>query len=205
MATYRRDWKILLIGGSSGVGKTAISREIGLRYGIPWLQVDDLRLAFQWSRVILPEHTDALYLFQNPDAWQLSSEEFCKGLIAVGEVMSPAIEIVIDNHVSTDAPIVIEGDGILPSLFARPIVQKHVQSGHVRGVFLLESDEEVLSANMLARRRGTAAMLESELRTEARAKWLYGQWLAAKANRFGTPALEARPWLTLLDRVLAIA
>lgn len=204
MATYRRDWKVLLIGGSSGVGKTAISREIGLRFGVPWLQVDDLRLAFQWSHVALTEHSNALYLFQNPDAWQLPPEQFCQGLIAVGEAMSPAIEIVIDNHVATDAPIVIEGDGILPSLFARQIVQKHMQSGHVRGVFLLESDEKVLYANMLARGRGVEAMPESELRTEARAKWLYGQWLAEQANRFGIPALEARPWTTLLDRVLAI-
>src|SRR5579863_1269475 len=76
---YHRDWKILLVGGSSGVGKTLIAREIGLRFGIPWLQVDDLRLAFQWSHVTLPEHSDALYLFQNADRWQLSPEEFCKG------------------------------------------------------------------------------------------------------------------------------
>jgi len=204
LATYHRDWKVLLIGGSSGVGKTITAREIGLRHGISWLQVDDLRLAFQWSHVMLPGHTDALYLFQNPDAWQLSPEEFCKGLIAVGEIMSPAIEIVIDNHVATDAPIVNEGDGILPSLFARPIVQKHVQSGHVRGIFLFEPDEKVLYANMLARGRGAEAMPEAELRTEARAKWLYGQWLVEQASRFGIPAPEARPWATLLDRVLAI-
>jgi 2-phosphoglycerate kinase len=199
---YHRDWKILLVGGSSGVGKTLIAREIGLRFGIPWLQVDDLRLAFQWSHVTLPEHSDALYLFQNADRWQLSPEEFCKGLIAVGEVMSIAIEIIIDNHVATDAPIVIEGDGILPSLFARPIVQKHVQSGYVRSVFLLEREELILYANMLARGRGVEALPEAELRTETHAKWLYGQWLAEQASRFGIPALEARPWATLLERIL---
>lgn len=69
--TYHRGWKVLLIGGSSGAGKTVISREIGLRFGISWLQVDDLRLALQWSHVTLLEHSDALYLFQNPDTWQL--------------------------------------------------------------------------------------------------------------------------------------
>lgn len=127
-----------------------------------------------------------------------------KGLITIGEIMSPAIEIVIDNHVATGAPIVIEGDSIQPSLFTRPIVQKHVQSGDVRGVFLIESEEEVLYANILARRRGVEAISDAELHTEARAKWLYGLWLAEQTSHFGIPALKARPWTTLLDRMLTL-
>ncbi len=199
----KRNWKVLLIGGSSGAGKTIISERIGLLLGISWLQVDDLRLALQWSHVTLPENTDALYQFLSPSAWQLTPEQFCQGLIAVGEVMLPAIEIVIDSHIATNAPIIIEGDGILPSLFARPLVQKHGQSGQVRAVFLKESEEEIIYANMLARGRGAERLLEAELRTEARAKWLFGQWLSEQANCYGYPTLEARPWETLMDRVLA--
>jgi hypothetical protein len=33
--------------------------------------------------------------------------------------LSSALEVVIENHVDTAAPIVIEGDGVLPSLYAR--------------------------------------------------------------------------------------
>ncbi len=38
-------WDVLLIGGTSGIGKTTIARQLGLQLGLPWLQVDDLRLA----------------------------------------------------------------------------------------------------------------------------------------------------------------
>ncbi len=171
---------MLLLGGPSGVGKTIVARQLGLRLGISWLQVDDLRLALQWSRVTFPRETAALYFFEEtPGIWNLPPERLRDGLIAVGEVISPAIEVVITNHVDTKAPIIIEGDGILPSLFARPEVRDRV-----------------------ARRRGIAERTENELRTEARAKWLYGQWLTSEAQHYGMPVLESRPWSTLLERLI---
>jgi len=196
---------VLLLSGPSGVGKTIFARQLGLRLGISWLQVDDLRLALQWSRVILPRETAALYFFEEtPGIWNLPPERLRDGLIAAGEVISPAIEVVITNHVDTKASLIIEGDGILPSLVARPEVRDRAAGGQVRAVFLIETEEEVLFANTLARRRGMADRTENELRTEARAKWLYGQWLTSEAQRFGLPVLESRPWSTLLERLLTI-
>jgi len=196
---------VLLLGGPSGVGKTIVARLLGLRLGISWLQVDDLRLALQWSRVTLPQDTGALYFFlETPGVWNLPPERLRDGLIAVGEVISPAIEVVITNHVDTKASIIIEGDGILPSLFARPEVRDRAAGGHVRAVFLVEPEEEMLFTNMLARRRGIAEKTENELRTEARAKWLYGQWLTTEAQRYGLPVLESRPWSTLLERLIQV-
>ncbi len=57
------DWQVLLLGGTSGVGKTSVARQIGLRLGISWLQVDDLRLVLQASDARLPKNTEALYFF----------------------------------------------------------------------------------------------------------------------------------------------
>jgi 2-phosphoglycerate kinase len=197
------DRKVLLIGGISGAGKTTIARQLGLRLGLPWLQVDDLRLALQWSRVALPLRTEELYFFlETPDVWKLPPERLCQGLIAVGEIMSPAIEVVVDSHLATEVPIIIEGDGILPALFARPIIRDLADRGAVQAVFLIESDEEMLFTNILKRGRGIAGRAEEELRTEARAKWLYGQWLSEEAHRFRLPVLEARPWTSLTDRII---
>ncbi len=117
-------------------------------------------------------------------------------------MITPAIEVVITNHVDTKAPIIIEGDGILPSLFACPEVRDRAVGCHVCAVFLVEPEEEILFANMRARRRGIAERTEEELRTEARAKWLYGQWLAAEAHHYDLPVLEPRPWSTLLERLM---
>jgi len=197
------NWKVLLIGGPSGVGKTILAKLIGLRFGIPWLEVDDLRLALQRSHVTLPRDTAALYFFEEtPNVWQLPPEQLCNRLIAIGEVMSPAIEVVVENHVDTVAPVVIEGDGILPSLFARPSVRDRTSSGQVRAVFLIEPEEKVILANMMARGRGMAERTRTEKRIEARTKWLYGQWLASEARRYNLPILKPRPWATLVERII---
>lgn len=79
----------------------------------------------------------------------------------------------------------IEEDGILPSLFARPSVRDRAIGGQVRAVFLVEPEEDVIFANMMARARGIAEATEAEMRTEARAKWLYGQWLIDEAHQYG--------------------
>jgi hypothetical protein len=121
----------------------------------------------------------------------------------VGEAMTLAIEVVVEYHVDKVAPAVIEGDGILPSLFDRPEVRQRAAAGRARAVFLVEPDEATLFANMISRGHGTAGWSAAELRTEARAKWLYGQWLAEEARRRGLPVLALRPWATLAARIVA--
>ncbi len=203
MSFHQTDWTVLLIAGPSGAGKTILAKQIGLRFGVSWLEVDDLRLALQRSRVMLPERTEALYFFEETQhVWRMPAERLCDGLIAVGQVMAPALEVVIENHVDNAAPVVIEGDGILPSLFARPPVRDRAAGGHVQAVFLIEPEEGAIFANMMARNRGIAERTEAELRTEAHAKWLFGRWLADEASRYGLPVVEPRPWLTLLERVM---
>ena len=39
-------WRVLLLGGASGIGKSTVAMRLGQRLGLPWLQVDDFRLAF---------------------------------------------------------------------------------------------------------------------------------------------------------------
>jgi hypothetical protein len=106
--------------------------------------------------------------------------------------------------VDTDALIVIEGDAILPSLWDRPFVRDRVNIKHVQGAFLVETKEEVLFTNIVARGRGLNTRPEREIRTEARAKWLFGQWLVEEVHQYGLPVLEPRPWSTLVERILVL-
>ena len=196
------DWRVFLIGGPSAVGKTVASKQIGLSFGVPWMQVDDLRLAFQRARARLPEGTDALYFFLQPHVWQRQpAEVLCDAWIAVGEALLAPLEVVIENHVDQAAPIVIEGDGILPSLLARPPMRDRAATGAIRAAFIVEPDESAIRANMLTRGRLVAGQTQKELRNEARAKWLFGQWLAREAARYELPVVESRPWETLVKRL----
>ncbi len=197
-------WRVLLLGGVSGTGKSIVARELGLRLGLPWLQVDLFRLAFQHSRATLPRGNDDLYLFWDvPDVWQLPPERLRDGLIGTGVAMTPAIEIAAASQADHAGPAIFEGDGILPALAETPLLRDRVISGQVALAFLVEPDEGVLLENMLARGRGMETRTAAEQRTEARAKWLFGQWLMAEAERYGLPVLAPRPWATLTARLLA--
>ena len=194
------DWKVLLIGGSSGVGKTAVAPVIARHFGVPWVQVDDVRLALQ--RVTSPAEHPALHFFLATEGvWDLPAEELCEALIVVARVMSEAIESVIDHHVLLGPPLVVEGDGILPETAGR---RGRDTGGQVRSVFLHEPDEEVLLTSLRARNRGHFQTAPLELqRRLTRQSWLFGEWLRREAEAHGVPVVAVRPWDTLVERVLA--
>lgn len=196
-----RDWCVFLIGGQSSTGKTTAAKRIGLSLGVPWMMVDDLKLAFQRARALPPNCTDALDFLATPDVWVSCGPEALRdALIAVGEILLAPLEAVIENHVDQSAPIVIEGDGILAALLSRaPVLDR---SEAVRTAFLVEPDELELLGNMLARGRHVAGRTHEELRNEAHAKWLFGQWLTSEAARHSTPVMEPRPWETLVERLM---
>jgi 2-phosphoglycerate kinase len=198
-------WRVVLLGGSSGTGKSTLAPLIARQHRIPWLEADDFRLAIQ--RATTPASHPALHFFltddmaMRADFWQLPPEAFRDGLIAVGEVVSDALEIVVANHVGQGRPIVLEGDGILPAMAARRTFSGIDVGNAVRAIFLVEPDLEALVANMLTR-SSDASTAGDELRNYARASWLYGMWLRDEAQRHGLPVLDARPYETLLSRVL---
>jgi 2-phosphoglycerate kinase len=184
------EWLVLLIGGSSGVGKTTVAPEIARRLGAAWLMVDDLRLALERSGVPIPDST------------HVEGVDAPGGLVAAGEAMAPAIEVVIENHVDQRVPVVIEGDGILPSILERPPVRARATGGRVRAVFVRELDPDALHADLLARGRDG---WREDLGWYARRSVAHGQWLEREAARRGLPTVPARPHDTLADRVLAAA
>ncbi len=192
---------VLLLGGSSGTGKSTMGAQLGRSLGAPWLQVDDLRLALQRSHVTLPARTKALYFFLQEGIWRRTPEALRDGLIAIGEVMAPAVEVVVENHVAQGDACIIEGDGILPSLLDRPAIRRATLSGQVQSVFLFERDESVLFSNMLERDREFHALPSEEQRSVVRATWLFGEWLAAEALRRKLHVIDSRPWETLASRI----
>src|SRR6266540_3502966 len=90
MSLVMADLKVLLIGGSSGVGKTVVAAQIASQLGMTWGQVDDFRLVIE--RITAPEHQPALHaFFRNFD--MLAPEELAQQYAAVARVVSNAIEI----------------------------------------------------------------------------------------------------------------
>lgn len=201
-------WRVLLIGGNSGAGKTRVAQALANRFNRPHLLVDDVRMVIQ--QMTTPAEQPAIHYFLvHPTIWQKPPEALCEGFITVGNALARPLSVVIAHHVFVESagPAILEGDGILPSLAAqRNFANMHftpaVVTNEVRSLFLIESDEEAILRNMRQRGRGFENVPLKEQETLVRASWLYGQWLRRQADHYGLPAIESRPWETLLERVL---
>lgn len=208
--------QVFLIGGSSGTGKSILARRLGKEWGIPALQVDDFRLVLRdtvdramesqdnppelWDHLGLRGLRDVQEVYADPGA--LPEPRF-RALKATAEAMSKAIEIVIAHHIATQTPVIIEGDGLLPSLLTRDAVAGlPLGTGQLRGVFLVEDDEQRLFENACQRARGFIDSPLVEQKHIIHASWLFGQWLKAEATTLCAPVVSSYPFDTLFDSVI---
>lgn len=195
-------WTVLLIGGASGNGKTTVAETLGRRFGVSWLQVDDLRLVLQYGGLITATTHPALFAFLGDEAvWRKAPPVLRDQLIAIGALLAPAIETVVTHHLATGKSVIIEGDGILPSLFGRPALRAAVAGERVRGVFLTATAAQ-RRANLTARgeRSGSGGSGTRQRAGEAM-NALYDAWIGAEATRYGVPLVTASPRATLADRI----
>lgn len=207
--TDDQPWRVLLIGGNSGAGKTVLTGALAQHLGISRLLVDDLRLAMQ-AFTSAEQHPDVHYFVTTPAVWCRPAEDLRDGLIRVGSALCPPLATIIAHHVvvADAGRLIIEGDGIVPQLAAqRDFSAQKVFSGlklraQVRSIFVIEDDEATILANMHARGRGFDEQPLSVQHLQARVSHLYGRWLRQEAMQYGLTVLSARPWDTLLSRAL---
>jgi 2-phosphoglycerate kinase len=192
----RRTWQVLVLGGASGVGKTMVSYRLAHHFAVGLTEMDDFHIVLR--RMTTPEQQPALHFFRlhAAEVLRMDDEQMLAHMLDASEAMSGAMELVIGNHLASRAPVVLEGDFLLPSLAVRPAYDGIPAEGRVRAVFLYEEDEQQILRNYRAR-EGT------DQPHRARVSWYHSEWLRREAERLGLPAVPARPWDTVLERVIA--
>ena len=145
-----RRWQVLLLGGPSGVGKTAVSYRLARHFGVGVTEIDDFQALLE--RMTTPEHQPAIHFWRtHPAPDQLPAGEIIEKLLEHGRAMETGLEAVIANHLETATPVVLEGDFIHPVLATQASFSGQVNGGRVRAAFLHEPDEQQLVANYLSR------------------------------------------------------
>jgi len=192
-----RPWQVLLLGGPSGVGKTAVSYRLARHFEVGITEVDDFQALLE--RMTTPEQQPAIHFWRtHPAPDQLPAAEILDRMVAQSEAMAAGLEGVIANHLEASTPVVLEGDFIHPALAAQASFSGQANGGRVRAVFLHEPDEQRLLANYLAREPEAGPQAK-----RAHVSWRHGLWLKAEAERHGLPVVPARPWDTVLERLIA--
>jgi 2-phosphoglycerate kinase len=204
-------WRVLLIGGNSGVGKTFIARELVRPLGIPFIMADDIRIALQQATTAV--HNPNLHVFLGYEAaqWQ-QPETILRDWITVANEMIKPLKAIMTHHIFVEEAgrLIIEGDSILPALvrqqtfkdasgFDETMIKEKIQA-----LFVIEDNEEKILSNLRQRDRGISAVNEPQQAAFARASALYGRWLAKEARDNQIPVLAAEPRENIIERVLKI-
>ena len=203
------DWRILLLGGNSGAGKTYVAGELVRRLGVSSLMVDDVRIALQ--QLTTPAQQPDLHVFLNyrPEQWRRPAQ-LVEDWLRVARVLLAPLRDIMAHHlvVEGSGKLIIEGDGILPALGApEPLAEILGLEGvairqKVRTVFLVEGSEEKIMANLRKRDRGISSASKEDQAAFARASWQFGRWLAREARKNRMPVVPARPHESAVERVL---
>lgn len=189
-------WQVLLLGGASGVGKSSVSYALARHYVVGLTEVDDFQIVLE--HMTEPERFPVFHYWRlhTEEALRMNDEEQVAFFSRYASTLEEALALVIGNHIETRMSIVLEGDFILPSLAVRRMYGEEPADRHVRAVFLYEEDEAQIARNYL-RRDG------QEQAQRAHISWRVNEWLRAEAGRLGVATVPARPWETLLDRLVA--
>ena len=187
---------MLLIGGASGTGKTRLSYRLAQEFGTGITEVDDFQVVLE--RMTTPEQQPALHFWRtHPDPGSLSAEDIHQQGLGILDVMLPALEAVVENHLEEGTSLILEGDFIHPALAARDAFGEQANDGRVAAVFLDEPDEDQVVRNFLSREPATGSQI-----TRARVSVLRAAWIRQACTELGIPSVPARPWETLFERVI---
>ena len=193
----RRPWTVLLLGGASGVGKSSVSYRLAHHFGAGITEVDDFQVTLQ--RCTTPDQMPALHRWEQDEEFRNAPPEcIAEHIMAVGREMAPGLIEIINNHLTAAAPVVLEGDFLLPELLLHPDLVHATQSGLLRAVFLQETRVEQLVTNYFEREPEAG-----DQRTRALVSMHHGAWLERTCNEMNVPILHARPWQTLLARLIS--
>jgi len=206
----RSNWRVLLLGGNSGAGKTFVAQKlVEEQRDVSIIMVDDIRIALHQATT--PEQQPDLHVFLDyqPEAWE-NPDQIFEDWLRVGQAMEKPLKAIIAHHIVVPeaGKVIIEGDSILPSLATQGAFSDLTEftglslMDEIKAVFLVEDDEAQILENLRRRGRGFNEGSKATQSAFAHASWLFGQWLCQEAQAHSLPVLASRPHETVVTRLV---
>ncbi len=183
------NWTVLFIGGASGTGKSSVAYELARFYNVNVIEADDICQAIKamTTRELLP----AIHYWSSGVDWMdIGVSGNVNWLIDVSKEMIAGLRAIAQNHLEADVPVIIEGDFIHPEFIAS------FDNAKVKSLYLYEPDKKQIMQNYLAREGGELQHSRADISLK------YGEWLVDTCEKLGIKVIEARPWNTVVDRII---
>ena len=186
--------KVILIGGSSATGKSFLAKQLAEKYKISVIEVDDIRIALQ-SKLKPADFPDLFFFLENINYLTDNSINFLiSKLESVGVEIWPALNALIDKHITCNEPVIFEGDGIIPKLVA----SRNRES--IKSIFIYDEKENILQKELKRQRGGVNQNLDKQVEFS----YQHGQDLKKQAEILGFITILAPPQETLYERTIKL-
>ena len=185
----KNKWSVLLVGGSSGIGKTRITKELAKAYKAKIIEADDICCAVKAMTTV--DSYPAIHYWISDIDWRKEGVHGnVEWLSKVSEELSHGLKAIVDSHIGDESPIIIEGDFISAKFAAS------FENPNVKAIYIYESDEAQIVKNYLKREGGEPQQFRASISAE------YGKKLKSDCDKYGVNIVESRPWNTLINRVI---
>jgi 2-phosphoglycerate kinase len=184
-----RNWTILLICGASGVGKSSIAYELSRYYMINVMEVDDIQQAIKATSS--KDSFPYIHYWDTGINWKdIGVSGNLEWLINVSKEIIPGIKSIVDNHLESNVPLILEGDFLYPEFMVS------FENSDVKSLFINEPDKNQIIQNYLNREGGEKQNYRAEVSVA------YNNWLKVSSEKLGIKIIEARPWNSVLKRII---
>jgi 2-phosphoglycerate kinase len=185
---------VLLVGGTSGTGKTTLAKHLSTRLNAQVVDVDLHRASLvpHATRENMPGLHEKIELGEAildlPTANQLDLK------LMMAREICRALEDRIRDQLTRNAKLIIEGDDVLPELTDR------FPSTLLRAVIILPRSELEVARRETIRNPPSSLSDPDRRQSRTRVTWSYAEWLRGEATRRDVPVLDAAPSGALIAR-----
>lgn len=179
---------LILLGGSSCVGKTTVAKALCTKFDLKHQQLNDLPSVSSDPELHL--------ITGEPTQWDLPVEELVNMIARRENALAVHLRLSIQAWQKSASRVLFEWEGVSPE-FASDM---GTQDG-ISAAFIIETDRNRMHKTLSERSKSFCILSEQRKQKIVHMNCLYGERLREEAIRYSCPWVTSQPWDSLCDRL----